>query len=143
MPSINYFFEDLQEDLNLTKTEFTNWIIEVIRQNSGELEEINYIYCSDNYLLQVNQTYLNHDYYTDIITFDNREDLDDPIEADIFISIDRVRDYAQQESITFLDELNRVMIHGVLHLLGQGDTTDEEKANMREREEASLSLRKF
>ena len=143
MPSINYFFEDLQEDLALINPKFTEWICDVIRQNSGMLEQINYIYCSDNYILGVNQTYLNHDYYTDIITFDNREEIEDPIEADIFISIERVQDYAQKESIPFIDELNRVMVHGVLHLLGQSDKSKEEKIQMRKREEASLSLRKF
>ena len=143
MPSINYFFEDLQEDLALINPKFTEWICDVIRQNSGTLEQINYIYCSDNYILGVNQTYLNHDYYADIITFDNREEIEDPIEADIFISIERVKDYAQKESIPFIDELNRVMVHGVLHLLGQSDKSKEEKIQMRKREEASLSLRKF
>ncbi len=143
MSKINYFFEDLTEDDNLTSPKFSRWINSVVQTNHQQIDEINYIYCSDKYLLQINQTYLDHDYYTDIITFDNREDPSDPIEADIFISIDRVKEYAAKESIKFVDELNRVMIHGVLHLLGQGDKTDSEKDQMRKREEASLSLRKF
>jgi len=143
MQSINYFFEDIPEIPNLLNEQVSNWIAGVIQAHNIQIEEINYIYCSDKYLLEVNQQYLNHDYYTDIITFDNREQLENPMEADIFISIDRVRENAADMKSTFTDELHRVMIHGVLHLLGQGDKTTSEKAEMRKREEASLSLRKF
>ncbi len=143
MQSINYFFEDIPEIPSLLNEQVSNWIAGVIQAHNIQIEEINYIYCSDKYLLEVNQQYLNHDYYTDIITFDNREQLENPMEADIFISIDRVRENAVDMKSTFTDELHRVMIHGVLHLLGQEDKTTSEKAEMRKREEASLSLRKF
>lgn len=143
MQRINYFFEDTPEQPALTNIKVSDWIQSIIDSYESEIEEINYIYCSDNYLLKVNQKYLDHDYYTDTITFDNREDRNEPIEADIFISLDRVQDNATEMNVSFKDELHRVMIHGIHHLLGQGDKTDTEKAEMRKREEASLSLRQF
>ena len=143
MECINYFFEDIPEDLKLKDPQFSIWINTIVESYNQRIAAINYIYCSDNYLLQVNTTYLNHDYYTDIITFDNREKTIDPLEADIFISLDRVRENANIQATPFTDELNRVMIHGVLHLLGQGDKSIQERDEMRKKEEASLSLRKF
>lgn len=143
MPGINFFFEDFKEDSALTNPQVSQWIISVIEQNQVEFDELNYIYCSDNYLLKVNKTYLDHNYYTDIITFDNRDEPGEPIEADIFISIDRVKENALNQKVNFADELHRVMIHGVLHLLGYNDKSDDEKHQMRKKEEAYLSLRKF
>ena len=143
MPKINYFFEDITETPSLVFSSLSKWIEHVVKRYDQEIREINYIYCSDNYLLEINRSYLSHDYYTDIITFDHREEQNLPIEADIFISLDRVRENSQALETTFTDELHRVMIHGIHHLLGQSDKSDSEKLEMRKREEASLSLRQF
>jgi len=130
------------EDITFASPEpdiYTRWIDQVIEQHKHTLKEINYIFCSDEYLLQINRDHLDHDYYTDIITFDNSEE-HGLIESDIFISIDRVKENAITESVPFQHELNRVMIHGVLHLLGYHDKTSDEKKVMREKEEACISL---
>ncbi len=103
-----------------------------------ELESLNYIFCSDPYLHQINVQYLDHDTYTDIITFDNAEE-ENTIESDIFISIDRVKENAASFDAGFEQELRRVMAHGVLHLLGFGDKTETEKQIMREQEEKWVS----
>lgn len=137
--SVHFFSEDIEFNLK-HKSSIRKWISNVIEDQNQELEEINYIFCSDEYLLDINRNYLQHDYYTDIITFDNRDETDDPISSDIFISIDRVQDNAQSLNNSFHQELYRVMIHGVLHLLGQGDKTEQQQMEMRKREEASLSL---
>ena len=138
---INFFYEDTS--FNLQDTEkMTAWINHTIVSEDYELSNINYIFCSDEYLHQVNVDYLQHDYYTDIITFDNSEE-EGLIEADLFISIERVEDNAEQEGTVFHVELKRVIIHGILHLLGYNDKTDEEKKLMREKENAYLSLPKF
>lgn len=138
---INYFNEDIDFSLSNPHVQ-SEWIESIITSYRFELEEINYIFCSDEYLLKINRDHLDHDYYTDIITFDNSES-PELIEADIFISIDRVQENAKSQNTTFLDELNRVMIHGVLHLLGFGDKSEEEKRLMREKEDACLSLLKI
>ena len=137
---INFFNEDI--DFTISNPQAcSDWISSIITSHQFSLEEINYIFCSDDYLLQINIDYLNHDYYTDIITFDNSEE-PKIIESDIFISIERVKENAQEQNTLFEEELNRVMIHGVLHLLGYGDKTKEEKTVMREKEDACLSLLK-
>ncbi len=120
---------------------YSNWIHEIFHQNSKNPGEINYIFCSDSYLLNINQEHLNHDFFTDIITFDNSES-DDLIEADIYISIDRVKENSEHQGVTFENELSRVMAHGLLHLFGYKDQTDEEKRVMREKEDACISLQK-
>lgn len=139
MPSINFFSEDVSFTPQNRRV-LQDWISTVVSEFQSEIDSINFIYCSDNYLLEINKEYLDHDYFTDIITFDNRDDLSEAIDADIFISIDRVKENAASLSQDFQNELHRVMIHGVHHLLGQGDRSDEEKQQMRKREEASLSL---
>ena len=139
MEGLQFFSEEI--DFSLPSTETTEaWISSILQSHDAAVESVNFIFCSDDYLLEVNRSYLQHDYYTDIITFDNREYDDDPLESDIFISIDRVRDNAQDRSIPFEKELHRVIIHGLLHLIGWNDKTEEEKQAMREKEEACLSL---
>ena len=139
MPAIYFFSEDT--DFALAEEDVTlQWLERILTDHEQEAENVDYIFCSDEYLLDINRTYLDHDYYTDIITFDNREYDDEPLESDIFISIDRVKDNAQGLGITFDRELHRVIIHGMLHLLGWNDKTDEQKAAMRQKEEACLSL---
>lgn len=136
---VHFFNEDVEFKLK-HKTILRNWISSIIESENQSLDEINYIFCSDDYLLDINRQYLNHDYYTDIITFDNRESAEEPILSDIFISVDRIKDNAQNLGIEFSQELYRVLIHGVLHLLGHADKTEQQQADMRKREEASLSL---
>jgi probable rRNA maturation factor len=104
------------------------------------IQEINYIFCSDSYLLSLNQGFLKHNTFTDIITFDNSED-PSSLEGEIYISIERVKENAKKYNVPIEDELSRVMIHGVLHLLGFKDKKPTEKALMRKKEEACLSLR--
>ena len=138
MPKINFFTEDISFTLK-NKTAIRNWIKKVVQTKGAIITEINYIFCSDDYLKEVNVQYLDHDYFTDIITFDN-SDKENNLEGDIYISIDRVEENSQQFSKPFENELHRVMIHGVLHLLGYGDKTESEAKQMRQEEETSLSL---
>ncbi|EJF09823.1 MULTISPECIES: rRNA maturation RNase YbeY [Pontibacter] len=138
---IEFFSEDI--DFSLENPEqISDWIADIIEQHEQELVSLTYIFCSDDYLHQINVEYLDHDTLTDIITFDNA-DIEGTIEGDIFISIDRVRDNAMTHGTSFNDELHRVLIHGVLHLLGFKDKTPEQEAAMRKLEDSSLSLRKF
>lgn len=138
---IEYFSEDV--DFSLEKPEQVSaWIATVIAHHGQELESLTYIFCSDEYLHQMNVEYLDHDTLTDIITFDTAEE-EGIIEGDVFVSIDRVRDNAADMGVKFEDELHRVLIHGVLHLLGFPDKSEEESLLMRKEEDSSLSLRKF
>ena len=114
------------------------WIAEVVKRRDRQVGNINYLFCDDAYLLQVNRQYLDHDTYTDIITFDYVAG--GLISGDIMISVERVRDNAEKFGVLFVDELHRVIIHGVLHLLGQGDKSDSEAREMRRQEEAALGL---
>ena len=106
--------------------------MEVIKAENKQIGEINCIFCDDEYLLEKNKTYLNHNTLTDIITFDYSEK--DEISGDLFISIERVRENAKIYNVTFELELSRVLIHGILHLIGFGDKTDEEIKTMRQKE---------
>jgi probable rRNA maturation factor len=99
------------------------------------------IFCSDEHLLQINKDHLQHDYYTDIITFDYT--VEDIISGDLFISVDRVQDNADEFDVLFQDELHRVCVHGLLHLCGYKDKSDEDEKRMREKEDEMLMLRKF
>jgi len=138
MGAINFFNEDV--DFTLTsKDAATHWLQQVIIQEQHQLEELNYIFCSDGYLHKINLSYLNHDNYTDIITFDNSEQAQ-LIEGDIFISIDRVKENSITHSTGFNNELYRVMVHGVLHLMGYDDHSDEDVKIIRKKEDAYLSL---
>ena len=138
MKNIYFFCEDIQYTLKL-KTKVRNWISTVIEQNNKELLNINYIFTSDSHLLHINKEYLNHNTYTDIITFDQSAD-ENTIEADIYISIDRIKQNAKNLNQSFQKELHRVMIHGVLHLLGLKDKTEIEKQEMRKNENHYLAL---
>lgn len=139
--SIFFFKEDTSYQLK-QRAEIRLWLQSIARKEKYTIAELNYIFCSDEYLLQVNKDYLNHDYYTDIITFDNSEKKSS-IEGDIFISIDRVRENSSIQKTSLKDELHRVMAHGLLHLTGYKDKTSAEKEIMRKKEDASLSLRTF
>lgn len=142
MSKINFFQEEVSFTLK-HKRLLRRWIETIIVDAGHNILDINFIYCSDNYLLEINKSYLNHNYYTDIITFDNRDHGSSPLNSDIFISIDRVKDNAKQLKVSYIQELHRVMIHGILHLLGYNDRTPQQQQEMRKREEASLSLLKI
>tara|TARA_R110001599_G_scaffold160515_1_gene348307 strand:- start:19238 stop:19666 length:429 start_codon:yes stop_codon:yes gene_type:complete len=139
MDNISFFSEDIDFSLN-QEEKITLWLERIAESENTSIEEISYIFCTDDYLLKINQEYLDHDYYTDIITFDNRDSPEDPIESDIFVSIDRVTENATDQNVSFEHELNRVLAHGLLHLIGYNDKTEEEQQLMREKEEAYLSL---
>lgn len=120
------------------KRKASAWLKGLIQSKGCELGEINIVSCSDQYLLETNVQFLDHDYFTDIITFDYTEG--DVISGDLMISFDRVKDNAKNEGVAFQEELRRVMAHGVLHLLGYGDKTDEEAAEMRQQENNALNM---
>lgn len=138
---IEFFSEDVEFELK-NPDKVSEWIATVIQQHGQELANLTYIFCSDDYLHEINVEYLDHDTLTDIITFNNADE-EGTVEGDVFISIDRIRDNAQDHGTAFEDELHRVIIHGVLHLLGFKDKTREEEELMRKQEDSSLSLRKF
>ena len=137
MPKINFFTEDISYTLK-RKTKIKSWITATIKEEDYALNELNFIFCSDAYLLRINQDYLQHDDYTDVITFDNAEKLK-TIVGDIFISIDRIKENAAQFKSTTEIELCRIMIHGTLHLLGYKDKTKAAKAQMTAKEDYYLS----
>jgi rRNA maturation RNase YbeY len=120
------------------KTKLKKWITEVVEKQKKRVGDIGYLFCDDEYILQVNREYLDHDTYTDIITFDYVEG--DIISGDILISIDRVGENAKTFGCTFEHELHRVIIHGVLHLLGNKDKTDAEAEAMRKKENQALKI---
>ena len=134
---INIFFEDTDE-FDLSKLNVESNIEKLVTNENKTLGDVNYILCSDAYLLDINRQYLNHDYYTDVISFDYCED--NVISGDIFISVDTVADNAKEYGVTFEKELARVMIHGVLHFVGYNDKSDEEVPVMRAKENQYLSL---
>lgn len=119
-------------------SKYTEWINKVVRNYEAMPGTLQYVFMSDEELLAMNQKFLQHDYYTDIITFDYSEGM--KISGDIFISVDRVGENAEAFKVTFEEELRRVMIHGVLHLLGMKDSTDADRNKMREAEEEAMKL---
>ncbi len=132
---VNFFFEDV-EILGLDPEFFISWLSDCCDTECKSLEEVNLIFCSDEYLLQKNIEFLQHDYYTDIITFDYCQG--DLIIGDLFISKDRVIDNAQTNGVSFENELNRVIVHGVLHLCGYKDKSVDEEKLMRSKEDFYL-----
>jgi len=118
-----------------------NWIVKAILNENLKEGEVNYIFCDDNYLSELNIKYLKHNTLTDIISFDYT--IGKIISGDIFISIERVKENAEMFNTKYVDELHRVMIHGVLHYCGYKDKTDEEKTQMRSKEDYYLSLLDF
>ncbi|HPM28856.1 MAG TPA: rRNA maturation RNase YbeY [Chryseolinea sp.] len=137
--SIQFFYEDVDFKLNSPR-KTASWIKTSIKEEKKTAGDLNFIFCSDNHLLNMNIEYLQHNTYTDIITFDNSEQ-DQLISGDIFISIDRVQANASKFQKKPDDELHRVIIHGVLHLIGYSDKTSKNKSIMRGKEDAYLSLR--
>lgn len=119
-----------------------HWLRHVGKEWGFGFGSLSYIFCSDEYLLQMNKDYLQHDYYTDIITFP-LDDSSEEVNGECYISVDRVRDNAKENGVTFAAELRRVMVHGLLHLMGQNDKSEEESAQMRIAEDSSLRLWAF
>ena len=138
---VHFFSEDISYTLK-QKASVRAWIKNTIVDEGYKLSKLNFIFCSDLYLLSINQKYLKHDTYTDIITFDNSENKKE-IAGDIFISLDRIRENALNFKVKEEDELQRVMIHGTLHLLGYKDKGKPAKALMTEKEDLYLSKRAF
>ena len=130
-------FEDTKI-LDLDPEFFVSWLDVVCKYHDNELGDVSLIFCSDKYLLDMNRKHLDHDYYTDIITFDYTTE--DAVSGDLFVSIDRVLENASDLSMDFRTELNRVVVHGVLHLLGFGDKHPEEAKRMRKLEDQALLL---
>lgn len=137
---ISYYNQDI--DFKFKGKRLTSkWLTLVAESEIRRIGDIAVIFCSDDYILQINQQYLSHDYYTDIITFDYSEG--DKLSGDLFISIDTVKANAEEYGTDFNDELNRVIVHGVLHLIGYDDHNDKDIAVMRKKEDYYLSLREL
>ena len=132
-----HFSTDQVEMPALNQTKIQRWIRAVAADYGFSVGEIHYIFCSDEKELEVNRSFLQHDYYTDVITFDYSTE--DVINGDIFISLDTVRSNAEEADTDFSEELMRIIIHGVLHLTGQADKTPETKAEMTRKENLALA----
>jgi len=135
--SIQYCSEDISVP-KFQKRKISGWIKETIISEEKIPGDISFIFCSDNYLLEVNKQYLNHDYFTDIITFDYVEN--NVVSGDIFISCDRVKENAREFNAEFLYELSRIIIHGILHLCGYKDKSKKDKLLMTQKEDFYLNL---
>lgn len=132
---ISFFYET---DFKINKVRiWKNWIKESATKEGYKIGDINYIFCDDEYLLQINKEYLQHDYYTDVIGFQYSER--NEISGDIYISVDRIEDNANQNKIEFKNELARVVIHGILHFMNYKDKTDKEAKKMRDVENHYIS----
>ena len=137
---VSYHCEDIRFEFK-GKVLNNRWLKRVAESEEKRLGDVSIIFCSDNYLLDINRRYLRHDYFTDIITFDYCEGK--MLCGDLFISLDTVRENAVAYGTSFEDELNRVMVHGLLHLIGYDDHTSGEQKEMRGKEDDYLSLRKL
>ena len=135
---IRYFKEDTKFEFK-SRSLNNKWLKMVAESEIRRIGDINIIFCSDNYILDVNMKYLQHDYFTDIITFDYCEK--NRLNGDLFISVDSVRENALFYGTEFSDELNRVIVHGILHLVGYDDHSEEDIAVMRSKEDYYLGLR--
>jgi len=141
-PGIEFVVEDVPEFELRDAEDLVAWVERIAAVHEYRIAQLTFIFCSDDYLHKLNVEYLNHDTLTDIITFDNADD-SEVLEGDIFISVERVADNANDLNISFRDELHRVMIHGVLHLLGYHDKDLLSQTAMRRKEDYCLSLREF
>ena len=133
---ISYNYET--EFLISNEEEYTSWIENVIESEGKDLGELSYIFCNDEYLLEINQQYLDHDTLTDIISFDYTEG--NVVSGDIFISVERVQDNANEFNVSFDEELKRVIIHGVLHYCGYKDKSESDELLMRSKEEEKIKM---
>ncbi|PQJ31494.1 rRNA maturation RNase YbeY [Nonlabens arenilitoris] len=134
MVDFNYQFNfELSKELDYSK-----WLEAVAVSEQKSIGDLSYVFCTDDFLLELNKKYLDHDTLTDIITFDYCDDY--LIHGEIYISVDRVKDNAKDFNVTFNDELLRVMVHGLLHLCGYGDKSDFEKSYMRSKENEKIKM---
>lgn len=136
--AINFFEEETTFRLD-KRQKRKKWLKSIADSEEFKILDLNYIFCSDEYLYNINIEYLNHDTYTDIITFDNSEE-EDKIEGDIFISIDRVEENSKKLQVPIEDELSRVISHGLFHLMGYKDKKKKEVEIMRTKEEFAINL---
>ena len=134
MISFNY---ELEFELS-NEEQFSSWISKVIVSENKKEGDINYIFCDDDYILEINKQYLQHDYYTDIISFDYS--VGNELHGDIFVSIDRVKENASDFNVDFDEELKRVIIHGILHYCGYKDKTDQDEQIMRHKEYEKIKM---
>lgn len=132
------FFSENEFELPIKKEQLEQWLEAVIASENKTLGEIGYVFCSDVYLLKLNQDYLEHDTYTDIISFDYS--YGNTLEGEIYISTERLEENADKYGVPFTKELQRVLVHGILHLCGYKDKTEEEASKMREKEEEKMKL---
>jgi probable rRNA maturation factor len=139
--SINFYSQDIKF-LLANKKAYRKWLFEIIKKENGLLGTLNYIFCSDPYLLELNQKFLSHDTLTDIITFDYTlfQGEERVVSGDVYISIDRVKENARKFDTGFQNELKRVVSHGLLHLIGYKDKTKHQKLEMRLKENQALQL---
>lgn len=138
--SIFFFNESVKFTLR-NKTEVRLWLEKCAKSEKVQTGDLNYIFCSDKHLRKINKQFLQHDYFTDIITFPSSDPGSKPVSGDIFISVDRVRENAGDFGTRVADELHRVMAHGLLHLCGYGDKTEKEIKKMRSLEDKWLRKR--
>jgi probable rRNA maturation factor len=136
---IDICFEDIEQNELVNDSFLQSWFLTVIQRFDKEQGDITIVFCSDAYILEMNRSHLNHDYYTDIITFDYCEG--DLVSGDLFISLDTVLSNSIELGTSFTDEIHRVCVHGLLHLLGFKDKTDDDEREMRRQEDIMLSIR--
>mgnify|MGYP000850357315 FL=1 len=140
---ISFHFNSIKKPVFFKSTIIKLWLKKIAEKENFSIKELNYIFLTDEELLQINIDYLNHDTYTDIITFDNSDvssRMTKKIEGDIFISLERVEANAKKFNTTFENELHRVLAHGLLHLCGYKDKTKKDAILMRQKEEESLAM---
>jgi rRNA maturation RNase YbeY len=137
-PAVNFFYQDVKFSFS-RRRKLKDFMVKLFLKEGQRLHNLNVIFCLDDALLEINRSFLQHDYYTDIITFPLSAK-GEPIQAELYISIDRIRDNAQQGGASFKEELHRVIFHGCLHLTGYGDKSSQQIKKMREREDHYLRL---
>lgn len=138
MAIVRFNYADICEIRIGRKKQIKEFVVEIFESEGKPLKRIDYVFCSDDYLLEINRSFLKHDYFTDIITFDLSEDLETV--GEVYVSIDRVRENSQTHGATYSEELLRVIFHGALHLIGYGDKKKREITLMREKEDHYLRL---
>lgn len=136
---IDFHFCHLEKPVFFNESRIRTWIEQVIKEEGRVAGILSFIISNDEFLIKLNREYLQHDFFTDVITFDYSEDLNG-VSGDVYISLERVEENARELGIRLSDEMNRVMVHGVLHLLGYNDTDDDKKQGMQEKENYYLSL---
>lgn len=137
MINFTYLLTDISDSIDEPK--YKNWLKSVIASEGNKTGDIQYIFCDDDYLHKINMTYLNHDTFTDIITFPTTT-IKNIVSGEIYISIDRINENSKLHSVSFNEEFSRVLVHGILHLLGFNDHTSSEKLIMRSKEDYYLHL---